>query len=114
VKDNPGAMDAVRVFQPFKSVRGLRADAILTSDLFGMTDTIDMETEDLLSRYHLLAGRAAFARLSGQEQAELQRLEAELGHVITAPGESSEEFRLREESENYIRDTLSRVRRTAP
>lgn len=114
VKESPGAMDAVRVFQPFKSVRGLRADAILTSDLFGMTDTIDVETEGLLSRYHLLAGRAAFARLSGEEQAEFQRLEAELGHAITAPGESSEEFRLREESENYIRDTLARVRRTAP
>lgn len=109
-----GATDAVRVVQPFASVRGWRAERILTSDLFGMTDTVDVETELLLSRYHALAGRAALGRLSGEERGEFQRLEAELGHAITAPGESSEEFRLREESEHFIKATLARVRRAAP
>jgi hypothetical protein len=109
-----GSVDAVRVFQPVPSVQGWRAERILTSDLFGMTETVDMETERLLSRYHALAGKKAFSELSSGEHAEFQRLEAELGEAITAPGESSEEYRLREKSEAFIKATLAKVRLSAP
>ncbi|MCC6552683.1 MAG: AAA family ATPase [Polyangiaceae bacterium] len=105
--------DAVQVVQPVTSVRGWRAERILTSDLFGMTETVDVETEALLTRYHTLAGKAAFNKLPAEELRELHGLETQLGHLLTAPGESSEEFRLREESEKYIKNTLAKVRRTA-
>ena len=106
--------DAVRVVQPEPSVRGWRAERILTSELFGMLDTIGVEAEKLLSRYQELAGQTAFKRLTADEATEMHALEGQLGRLITAPGESTDEFRLREESEAFIRRTLAEARHEAP
>lgn len=105
--------DAVQIVKPVTSVKGWRAERILTSDLFGMTDTVDVETEDLLTRYHALAGKIEFGKASADETREFQDLESKLGHLLTAPGESSEEFRLRADAESYIKRTLEQARRTA-
>lgn len=50
---------AVRVVQPAASVRGWRADALLTSELFGLSDTVDLATEARLAEYHALGLEAA-------------------------------------------------------
>lgn len=59
------------------SVDGLAVDQLLTSEHFGLGSTLDPKLEDLLDRYYELRGRHG---LSAQEQEELARLSAELGH----------------------------------
>jgi hypothetical protein len=98
--------DGVTVAQPLETVRGWRADAILTSDLFGLDDTVDLETEALVGEYRALSSKRSFGKLSPTERKRLDRLEAELSRSLTAPGESVEEFRRRMKTEAYIEKTL--------
>lgn len=98
--------NAVRVVQPIKSVRGWRAEAILTSALFGLDETVDTETEEVLRTYHRLSTKRSFESLSSSEQQEMDLLEARIAKELTAPGETIEEFRRRREMEAYIDETL--------
>ena len=63
--------DAVEQVTELPSIRGMRAEQILTSEFFGLGST-DPETEARLARYNLLAARKE--DLSEGERAELERL----------------------------------------
>jgi hypothetical protein len=104
-----GAHDAVSVVQPIASVRGWRADTILTSELFGLKDTVDPETEATLAEYHQLSTRRSFGKLDPQEQDRLDALETRLSHILTAPGETLEERKRREQMDAYVDETLEAV-----
>lgn len=59
-----GSVDApVNVIRPAPQVSGWTAEQILLSDLFGLTDTRDPETERLLSEHALLRGKSKFEQL---------------------------------------------------
>jgi hypothetical protein len=93
--------------QPVKSVRGWRTDAILTSDLFGLADTLDEKTSEDLRRYHQLSSRHSFgAALSSDEKRDLDRLTLHLGEVLRAPGETKDQFEQRLEGEAMIRRAI--------
>ncbi len=98
--------NTVHVIQPIKSVRGWRAESILTSELFGMTETVDPETESMLREYHQLSTKRSFGQLSGEEETRLEHLEHRVANELTAPGETSEEFRRRREMDDYVDRTL--------
>jgi predicted ATP-binding protein involved in virulence len=104
---------AVEVTSPVDSVRGWRADAILTSDLFGLDDTVDLDTAALVREYRALSAKKSFSKLARTEQARLDRVEADLSRTLTAPGESIDEFRRRVETEAYIQKTLDRLDESA-
>lgn len=108
VRPTPGG-DAVRVVQPIPSVRGWRTDAILTSELFDMRDTIDPETEEMLREYHSLSTKRSFGRLSEEEQGRLDALEIHVANDLTAPGETVEDRRRRREADAYIEETLEKL-----
>ncbi len=83
-----GSRDApVTVIRPAPQVSGWTAEQILLSPLFGLTDTRDPETEDLLKRHAALRGKAKFDKLSAADQAALVEIEQELAARLTAPGE---------------------------
>jgi len=103
----------VEVTTPVDSVRGWRADAILTSDLFGLDDTVDLDTAALVQEYRALSARRSFGKLTRAERTRLDRVEAELSRTLTAPGESIDEFRRRVETEAYIQKTLDGLVKTA-
>lgn len=104
-----GEGDAIKVVKPVETVRGWRADAILTSELFGLGDTVDEETEKLLARYRTLGRKRDFETLKPTERRELESLETRLADTLSAPGESHEEHARREATERYIRDTLAKL-----
>lgn len=104
--------DGVTVAQPIDSVRGWRADAILTSELFGLDDTVDPATADLVERYRTLSTKRSFGKLAKAEQQELATLEAKLSRSLTAPGESIEEFGRRVDTEAYIREAIKGLEKT--
>lgn len=101
--------DAVEVVQPVASVRGWRADAILTSELFGLDDTVDPDTAQLLARYRALVQKRDFSTLKVGERRELDALETRLAYTLSAPGEAHEEHVRREATERYIRETLQKL-----
>lgn len=69
------AEDQVERVADLPSIRGMRAEQILTSEFFGLGST-DPETEARLLRYNRLAAR--IETLSDEEHAELRRLRAAL------------------------------------
>lgn len=69
------AEDQVERVQDLPSIRGMRAEQILTSEFFGLGST-DPETDARLERYNRLAAR--IEDLSGAERAELAGLRAKL------------------------------------
>jgi predicted ATP-binding protein involved in virulence len=110
----PGADgSSVEVTQPIDSVRGWRADAILTSDLFGLDDTVDLDTSALVKEYRALSSQRSFGKLTKSEQQRLDSLEAKLSRSLTAPGESIDEFRRRVDTEAFIQRTLSALEKTS-
>ena len=66
-----GDDDTVEQVTELPSIRGMRAEQILTSEFFGLGST-DPETEARLARYNLLAARKE--KLDVDEEAELERL----------------------------------------
>ena len=66
-----GDDDIVEQVTELPSIRGMRAEQILTSEFFGLGST-DPETEARLARYNLLAARKE--KLDVDEEAELERL----------------------------------------
>jgi predicted ATP-binding protein involved in virulence len=99
----------VGVTQPVNNVRGWRVDQILTSDLFGLTETRDAETQQLLDRHQELVQRRTWAELTEQDKKELIRLEDRLSQRLTAPGESVNERTKQIEMARYVERTLENL-----
>ena len=81
--------DAVVIKQPLDSVRGMRADQILTSPLFDLLSTRDLETERALQEREALMEKET---LSVEERARLKVLEDWLGRQMNTPGDTFEEY----------------------
>ncbi len=99
----------VDVAQSVASVRGWRVDQILTSDLFGLTETRDIETQQLLDRHAELVKRRTWADLTAGEQRELAQLEEQMSTRLTAPGESVREREKQIEMAQYVERTLEKL-----
>ncbi len=97
----------VTVDRPVESVRGWRADAMLTSELFGMSDTVDDATAALLAEYHELAALHAFGRLPKDRTRRFHELERTLSEILVSPGETLAEFEQRREADRRV-DALVR------
>ncbi len=108
-----GDGSSVGVATPVGSVRGWRAEAILTSDLFGLEDTVDLDTASLVKEYRALSSKRSFGKLTKEQRERLDSLEAQLSRSLTAPGESIDEFRRRLEAEAYIQKALDGLEKTA-
>ncbi|MCK6516203.1 AAA family ATPase [Myxococcota bacterium] len=81
--------EAVIITQPLDSVRGMRADQILTSPLFDLLSTRDLETEEKLQAREKLMAKET---LSVEERAELKRLEDWLSQRMSTPGDTFKEY----------------------
>lgn len=105
----PGESGRVEAIRPVETVKGWRADQILTSPLFDLTGTRDQETEELISEHADLVAKREWNQLSGADQKRLTRLEGQLSERITAPGESLEERNRQEEMMKFVDQTLQAV-----
>ena len=72
--------DSIAPLADLPSVRGMRAEQILTSEFFGLGST-DPETDAQLARYNLLAARNEL--LTDTERAEMERLRNDLDRTMT-------------------------------
>ena len=106
---SPTSDGAVTVVQPVGSVKGWRADALLTSPLFDLSDTVDLDTEQHLAEYHALASRRAFEALSGADQKRLDALETELSHTLISPGETVADFERRQRADAFVDDVVKQL-----
>jgi predicted ATPase len=69
-------------FEPTKDPRGLRVEALLTSDVYGLRSALDYETQDKLDRKReLTARRIDGEALTTGEEEELARLSEELDQL---------------------------------
>ena len=103
------AEGAVQAQRPVNSVKGWRADQILTSPLFGLMGTRDEETEHLIREHADLVAKRSWAELTTAEKKELARLEERLAHRLTAPGETAEERAIQQDMADYVERTLARA-----
>lgn len=99
----------VEVVQPVPSVKGWRVDQILTSPLFGLTETRDEQTAALLREHTDLASKRAWDKLSAAEKERLAQIEALLAERLTAPGETLEDRRRQEDMARYVDETLKKL-----
>jgi predicted ATP-binding protein involved in virulence len=106
----PGEGGQVEAVRPVKSVKGWRADQILTSPLFGLSGTRDQETEQMIDEHSRLVARREWEQLSPDEQAQLIRLETELSERVTSPGETLEERERLAGMMKYVDRTLQHIR----
>ena len=102
----PAPDRSITVVQPVASVKGWRADALLTSPLFGLSDTVDLDTEQRAAEYHDLASRRAFETLSDADQKRLDELETELSHTLVSPGETVADFERRQRADAFVDDVV--------
>ena len=109
VLTNPNT-GSTELSQPVVSVRGWRVDQILTSDLFGLTETRDRETEELLKRHEALVAQRAWGQLKPAEKTELAKLETRLSERLSAPGESVAERERFIEMNAYVDATLAKLK----
>ena len=77
----------VKCMNPPIDVRGLRADQILTSPLFALDATRDLETQELLDHYTELCSKS---QLTPKEEIELRAASETLGLRIHGPEEREE------------------------
>lgn len=105
----PGDSGRVEAIRPVRTVKGWRADQILTSPLFGLTGTRDVETEQLMQEHTALVAKREWSELSGADQARLVQLEGQLADRVTAPGESLEERTKQDGMMKYVEETLQRI-----
>jgi hypothetical protein len=103
------AAGAVAAHRPIDSVKGWRADQILTSPLFGLTGTRDEETEVLIRKHAELVSRRSWDHLTPGEKKELAHLEEQLADRLTAPGESAQERSIQQDMARYVEETLAKV-----
>ena len=102
----PAPDRSITVVQPVASVKGWRADALLTSPLFGLSDTVDLDTEQRAAEYHDLASRRAFETLSDADQKRLDALEVELSHTFVSPGETVADFERRQRADAFVDEVV--------
>ena len=76
--DGTGCISATTLGQDLK---GMGVAALLTSELFGLRSTLDLETLSKLDRKRALALKALKEPLTDKEDAELDRLNKELGNL---------------------------------
>jgi energy-coupling factor transporter ATP-binding protein EcfA2 len=100
-----GGVEAQR---PVDSVKGWRADQILTSPLFGLTGTRDEETEDIIRQHADLVAKRSSGQLTPAEKKQLARLEERLADRLTAPGETAEERSIQQDMARYVEQTLAK------
>jgi predicted ATP-binding protein involved in virulence len=105
----PGRSGRVEAIRPVESVKGWRADQILTSPLFGLTGTRDEETERLIREHGELVAKRQWQELSGDDQKRLAHIEKLLADRVTAPGESPEERERHAKMTAYVEETLQRL-----
>jgi hypothetical protein len=88
----------IDIRQDLPSIKGWRADQILTGPLFGLESTRDLSTQQKLEQYTQLLESA---ELTPQQEKKLRELEKELGSLIPSAGETEtqrEAFRMIEET----------------
>jgi hypothetical protein len=88
----------INIRQDLPSIKGWRADQILTGPLFGLESTRDLSTQQKLEQYTQLLESA---ELSTQKEMKLRELEKELANLIPSAGETEtqrEAFRMIEET----------------
>jgi len=103
------AEGTVEAQQPLDSVKGWRADQILTSPLFGLNATRDEETENLIRDHADLVAKRTWGKLTATERTQLAQLESQLAGRLTAPGETVDERERRVEMANYVDETLKMI-----
>jgi predicted ATPase len=69
----------VHVEEPLLDPRGMGVQAILTSDLFRLRSTLDIETQRVLDRQRQLSGKKG--ELSPEEEVELRTINTKLYHL---------------------------------
>jgi hypothetical protein len=99
----------VGVTQPELSVKGWRADQILLSPLFGLTETRGEEIEGLLSEHTALIGKKAWQVLTTDEQKRLAELDVRLSETLTAPGETLEDREREQAMGRFVDETLKQL-----
>jgi hypothetical protein len=100
---------AVEAHRPIESVKGWRADQILTSPLFGLTGTRDEETESLIRLHAELVAKRSWGQLKPVERKRLAGIEKKLAGRLTAPGDSIEERETQAKMANYVAETLDEI-----
>jgi predicted ATP-binding protein involved in virulence len=96
--------DAVVIKQPLDSVRGMRADQILTSPLFDLLSTRDLETEEKLQAREKLMAKET---LSEEERTRLEALEDWLARQMNTPGDTFEEYQHYSKLQRLLADDLA-------
>jgi hypothetical protein len=89
----------ISVTQDIPSIKGWRADQILTGPLFALESSRDLDTQKKLNEYEYLLGRD---KPSAKEKKRLKELEAALADKIPSSGETPEE----REAFNLIERTM--------
>lgn len=88
----------IQVKQDLPSIKGWRADQILTGPLFGLQSTRDLTTQAKMNRYTELLGKTT---RTPEEQKQFEELEAILGQTLPPSGETEaqrEAFKLIEKT----------------
>ncbi|MCP4213454.1 MAG: AAA family ATPase [bacterium] len=80
--------EEITVKQDLPSIKGWRADQILTGPLFGLRSTRDISTGNMMKEYKKLL---ALSQRSPQEETRLKDLETKLGDTIPPTGETEME-----------------------
>ena len=88
------------VANPIPLPRGFRADQILTSEAFGLSETRNPEVGDKIIKFYELL---RIAERDNQEEAELNHLRKFLADVVPEAGQFEEERKLRDELRNLIK-----------
>lgn len=100
--------EEIRVKQDLPSIKGWRADQILTGPLFGLESSRDFTTRRLLDEYKKLIG---LPELSKEQEKRLRYLESTLSETIPSSGETEierEAFRLIEETMDTYLNNLGK------
>ncbi len=71
----------ISAMTPEQNPKGMGVAALLTSELFGLRSTLDLETLNKLDQKRALALKASKEPLTDEEEAELDRLNKELGNL---------------------------------
>jgi hypothetical protein len=99
----------ITILQPVESIRGWRAEQILTSRrLFGLEGTRDRETERLIREHGELVQQREWGNMSTYDRQRLSQVEQRLSELLTGPGESMDQIETDIERKRYIEHALMR------
>ena len=105
---------SVTVEQPIDSVRGWTASQILTSPLFGLDSTRDPETESLVQETTALTSKEKAGKLTAVAKQRLSVVRDLLTKTLSAPGETYDEMRQHQDMDDYVQETLKRLKNGKP